>query len=128
MELLEQVQRRATKLSRGIEYLSYEERLKGLGLFRLQKRRLQGDLITAFQYLKGVYKKDEDKLFGRACGNRTKDNSFKLREVRYRLAIRKKFFTMGLVKHWNRFPREVVDAPSMETLKVRLDRALSNLI
>ncbi|KFW69921.1 hypothetical protein AS28_02964 [Pygoscelis adeliae] len=42
--------------------------------------------------------------------------------------VRKKFFTMRVVKHWNRLPREAVDAPSLETFKVRLDRALSNLI
>ena len=55
-------------------------------------------------------------------------NGFKLEEGRFRLGIRKKFFAMRVVRHWNRLPSEVVDAPSMEAFKARLDGALSNLV
>jgi len=59
---------------------------------------------------------------------RTRGNGFKLKEGRFRLDIRKKFFTARVVKPWYRLPREVVHAPSLETFKIRLDEALSNLI
>ncbi|KFW66698.1 hypothetical protein AS28_14407, partial [Pygoscelis adeliae] len=55
-------------------------------------------------------------------------NGFKLKEGRFRLDIRKKCFTMRVVRHWNMLLREVVDAPSLEVFKARLDGALSNLV
>jgi len=127
MDLLERVRRRATKMIRGLEHLFYEERLRELRLLSLEKRRLQGDLIVAFQYPKGAYRKDGDRLFSRACCDRTRGNGLKLKEGIFRLDIRKKLFTMRVMKHWHRLPRDVIDAPSLETFKVRLDGALSNL-
>jgi len=62
------------------------------------------------------------------CSDRTRGNGCTLKEGRFRLDIRKKFFTMRVVKHWNRLPREAVDAPSLEVFKARLDAALSNLV
>jgi len=77
MELLEQLHRRATKIIRGLEHLSSEERLRELGLFTLEKGRQRGHLRAAFQYLKGAYRKDRENLFSRACCNRTRSNGFK---------------------------------------------------
>jgi len=112
----------------GMEHLYYEDRLRQRGLFSLEKRRLREDLTAAFQYLDRAYRKEANNLFSKACCDRTRSNGFKLREGRFRLDIRKNFFTMRVMKHWNRLPREVVEAPSLETFKVRLDGALSNLI
>jgi len=111
-----------------MEHLSCEERLRELGLFSLGKRRLRGDLTAAFQYLKGAYKKDGDKHFSRACCNRTRDDGFKLKEGRFRVHIRKKFFTVRVVKHWNTLPKEVVDTPSLEPFEGQAGWGLSNLI
>jgi len=107
---------------------SFIQRLSELGLFSLENRRLRGDLLAAFQYLKGTYRKDGENLFSRPCCDRRRSNSFKLREGRLRLDIRRKFYTTRVVEHWNRLPREAVEAPSLETFKASLDWALSNLV
>ena len=78
--------------------------------------------------MKGAFKKDGGKLFSKACCNSTRSNGFKLKERRIRIDLRKTFFTVRMVRHWTRLPIEVVDAPSLETFKVRLDGALSNLV
>jgi len=79
MDLLERVQRRATKRIRELEHLRCERKSRKLGLFSLQKRRLQGDLFVAFQYLKRAYMKDGDRFFSRACCDRTRGDGFELR-------------------------------------------------
>ena len=94
MDLLEWLKGRATKMIRELEHLPYEDRLRELGLFCLEKRRLKGDLIAVFQDLKGAYRKDGEGLFTRACSDRMRGNGFKLKEGRFRLDIRKKFFTV----------------------------------
>jgi len=63
-------------------------------------------------------------FFRMACCDRARSNGFKLRKGRFRVEIRNKFFMVRVVKHWNRLPREVVEAPSLETFNVRFDGVL----
>ncbi|KFQ37036.1 hypothetical protein N331_11017, partial [Merops nubicus] len=128
VDLLERVQRRDANMIRGLEQLCCEDRLRELGLFSLEKRRLWGDLIATFQYLKGAYKKAGEGLFTRIWSDRMRGKGFKLEKGRFRLDVRKKFFNMRVIDHWNRLPRQVVEAPSPGTFKIRLDEALSSLM
>ncbi|KFQ04547.1 hypothetical protein N330_09858, partial [Leptosomus discolor] len=128
MDLLKLVQRRATKMIRGLKHFPCENRLRELGLFSLEKRRLQGDLIAAFQCLKGAYRKSGEGLFTRECSDRKRGNGFRLKEDGFRLDVRKKFFTVRLLRHWNMLSREAVGGPSLSVFKARLDGALSNLV
>jgi len=100
----------------------------GLGLFSLEKSRLRSDLTAAFQYLKGACRKDAEGLVTRVCSDRTRGNGCKLKEGRFSLDIREKFFTMSVVKHWHRLPREAMAAPSLAVFEARLDGAFSNLV
>ena len=121
MDVLEKVQRRATKLISECRGLSYVDRLSVCNLTTLQKRRVRGDLIEAFKLIRGFENLDYRTFFNLNNSNRTRGHRYKLVKNRSRLDIRKYFFSQRIVDLWNKLPQGVVEATSVNQFKNKLD-------
>ncbi|GAB0205727.1 hypothetical protein GRJ2_003038300 [Grus japonensis] len=113
MDILERVQQRAMKMMKRLEHLSYKRRPRDVGLFSLEKRKLNGDLINVYTYLKEGDIKDGARLLSVVPSDRTRGNGHKLKHRKFPLNIRKHFFTVRLTEHWHRLPKEMVESPTL---------------
>ena len=123
IDMIEKVQRRATKCVPSLRKLTYEERLMAMKLPSLKYRRKRGDLIEMYKYAHDLYDVNKS-LVHYSENSYTRGNQYKLEKRGYRLDCRKFFFTFRIVNVWNKLPDEIVNAPSLNCFKSRLDAHL----
>ena len=125
---LERIQKRAVRMMNDVAGNSYEEKLKNLNLFSLEKRRVRGDMIAVFRIINGFDKVDSTKFF--RFRNHTWPNRFHSKQImkqNFKTDIRKHFFSQRIINFWNRLPRYVVDSGSITMFKSNLDRHFNEI-
>ena len=105
-----------------------QQQAERIGALQTGEEKALGGLYSSFAVPEGGLQESWGGTFSRACRDRIRSNGYKHEEGRFRLITRKKFFAVGVVRHWNRLPREAVDALCLEVFKASLDGALSNLV
>ena len=117
------VQRRATRIVKGLKKLPYETRLKRLGLYSLERRRLRGDMIETFKILTGKERIDHSTFFWLAdVTTGLRGHILKLFKPRCHTTVRQNFFSHCIVNEWNKLPQVVIEATSVNVFKNKLDR------
>ena len=119
--LLERVQKRATKIVNGLHKLRYEDRLKALNLFSLKYRRLRGDLIEVFKFIKYQHSGYLNGMFEIDRIKRGRGHQHKITVQQSNKLLRHSFFSRRVVKHWNSLPCDVVEATSLSAFKNKVD-------
>ena len=97
-------------------------------MFSVKKRRLRGDLINAYKYLRGWGQEDGARLFSVVPSDRARGNGHKLKHRKFCLNMKKNFCPLRVTKHRNRLPRDVVESPSPEIFNTCLDKVLCSLL
>lgn len=111
-----------------LEGMSCEEQLRTLGLPSLEKSRMRGNLIILYSFLRRSGQGGAELLLSLVCTDRMSGSGSKLPKERFRLDIRRHFFSERVVKPWNTLPRELIDAPTLSVFKRHLDNALNNML
>jgi len=129
IDLLERVQRRATRMVPGLAKLSYEERLEVMDLPSLSYRRLRGDAIEVYKYLKGIYKFDSSSMLPLVdlMSSQTRGHCLKIQKRHCRTRMRANFFSYRIVNMWNSLPADVILSPTLNCFKGRIDRLWRSL-
>lgn len=123
---LEKVQARATKLVPAIRLKGYQRRLNDLRMFTLEQRRLRGQLIETFKILRGFNKVDPSNYY-QLSENPTRNHGWKVVPPRFNTSVFRDFMTVRVCNVWNSLPEDVVNAPSVDSFKSRLDSILADL-
>lgn len=126
INMLESVQRRATKLIPSLKNHSYESRLKELGMYSFERRCKRGDMIEVFKMFSGMNDLNVGEFFDIDVDDRTRGHSRKIRKKTCRLDLRKNFFSCRVVDLWNSLPTEVVNSSSLNIFKSRLDKFMDS--
>ena len=118
-KMIENVQRRATKLIPELADKRYDERLRALGIPSLQYRRLRADMIQTYKIIHGIDRINLELFFEKSTSTRTRGHSCKLCKQRCKSRLRQNAFSIRVVDNWNNLPENVVNAPNVNTFKSR---------
>ena len=122
-DVIENVQRRATKQIPSLKNLEYTDRLKKLKMPTLKYRRLRGDMSETFKIINGIYDRDvTEGLLDLDQNTRTRRNDKKLKKKYSKLNIRKFSFTNRIVDIWNSLPNQVMTAKTVNNFEINLDK------